>query len=66
MDSSSKFYIEELKKEIEVDRKFHKKTLNFEQSSETREIKISKTDPECSLFHKGEHVIQPSIEIILF
>lgn len=58
MDSSSKFYIEELKKEIEVDRKFH--------TSETREIKISKTDPECGLFHKGEHVIQPSIEIILF
>ena len=55
VDSSSKFYIEKLKKEIEADRKFHKKTLNFEHSSETREIKISKTDPECGLFYKGEH-----------
>ncbi|MGO5076187.1 IS1182 family transposase, partial [Clostridium sporogenes] len=53
---SAKFYEEELKKEIDEDRKKHgKKPLKDTESIETKTIKVSTTDPQCGVFHKGEH-----------
>ena len=55
------FYEEELKKEIDRDRKEHgKKPLKDKDddndgTEEQVEIKESLTDPESGLFHKGEH-----------
>lgn len=56
------FYEEELKKEIDIDRKEHgKKPLKDKDdddndgTEEQMEIKESLTDPESGLFHKGEH-----------
>ena len=56
------FYEEELKKEIDKDRKEHdKKPLKDKDDDDTDgtgeqvEIKESLTDPESGLFHKGEH-----------
>lgn len=55
----AKHYQEELQKEIEEDRKAHEKKPpkppkdNIEPP--TKSIKNSTTDPECGLFHKGEH-----------
>ena len=63
---AARFYDEQLKSEINVDREEHgKKPLrehddddddsgNF-GSGETKEQKVSTTDPESGWFHKGEH-----------
>ena len=63
---AARFYDEQLKKEINEDREAHdKKPLNDKDddegnggesgSGETKEIKVSETDPESGWFHKGEH-----------
>ena len=54
----AKHYQKELLEEIERDRKAHgKKPLKDKDDSDTptHNIKQSKTDPECGMFHKGEH-----------
>lgn len=55
----AKHYQDELQKEIERDREVHgKKPLKppkDEDEPKTKNIKQSKTDPECGMFHKGEH-----------
>ena len=35
--------------------KLIKKTLAFNFELKTKRIKLSTTDPECGVFHKGEH-----------
>lgn len=55
---STKYYEEELRKEINADREAHgKKPLKdtSEETPEVKEIKSSTTDPDCGFFHKGEH-----------
>ena len=53
---SVKFYEEELQAEIARDREAHgKKPLKEKETIETKTIKVSTTDPECGVFHKGEH-----------
>lgn len=57
---AAKVYEEDLSKEINEDREKHgKKPLKEEEKSAlpelTNETKISTTDPECGVFHKGEH-----------
>jgi transposase len=54
----AKHYHAELMEEIHKDREAHgKKPLKDDDSepSPTKNIKKSTTDPECGLFHKGEH-----------
>ncbi|MGL5088304.1 MAG: transposase [Cetobacterium sp.] len=50
-----KFYEDELQKEIESVRNDHKKTLKSKDTFGIKFSKVSKTDPECRVFHKGEH-----------
>ena len=58
VEKKTKFYQDELQKEISDDREIHgKKKLNFEKESEFKNTKISTTDPDCGIFHKGEHKI---------
>lgn len=54
---SAKYYEEKLQKEIEKDREDHgKKPLKpTKNKEETKTIKKSTTDPDCGVFHKGEH-----------
>ena len=63
---AARFYDEQLKKEINEDRQAHdKKPLKDKDddegnggesgSGETKEIKVSETDPESGWFHKGDH-----------
>lgn len=56
IEKSKKEYEEELIEAINEDRKAHgKKPLkDNEKPSETKESKVSKTDPESGVFHKGE------------
>ena len=54
----AKHYQKELMEEIQRDREAHgKKPLkdNDEDDPPTHNIKQSKTDPQCGMFHKGEH-----------
>lgn len=55
----AKHYQKELEKEIEADRENHgKKPLKPPADGgepATKTVKTSKTDPDCGLFHKGEH-----------
>lgn len=57
----AKHYHAELMEEINRDREAHgKKPLKEKDDDDdtppqTRNIKVSTTDPECGLFHKGEH-----------
>jgi transposase len=52
----AKRYREELAKEIEDDRARHgKKPLKEKEETGEKNIKVSTTDPECGVFHKGEH-----------
>ena len=55
----AKHYQEELEREIENDRENHgKKPLKPRaciSEPKTKTVKKSKTDPDCGLFHKGEH-----------
>jgi len=58
VEKSTKYYEDELRKEINTDREFHgKKPLKEAENPEPemKEIKASKTDPDSGLFHKGEH-----------
>ncbi|MGL5054071.1 MAG: IS1182 family transposase [Fusobacteriaceae bacterium] len=56
VETSVKFYENELQIEIENDRKDHKKKiLKPKDSFGVKFTKVSKTDPECGIFHKGEH-----------
>ena len=63
---AARFYDQQLKKEIDEDRKEHgKKPLKDEEetspptrganSQETKEVKVSTTDPQSGWFHKGDH-----------
>lgn len=61
---SAKSYQEQLDKEINEDRTAHgKKPLNRDEEDddgtpsapETKTVTVSTTDPECGLFHKGDH-----------
>ena len=65
----AKHYQNELNEEINLDRENHgKKPLkskdndddddNNKPNPSTKNIKKSTTDPECGLFHKGEHKVQ--------
>ena len=56
IEAAAKLYQQELNEEIALDReKHHKKKLKKkEEKRETKNIKASKTDPDCGYFHKGE------------
>lgn len=66
----ARVYDEQLREEINADRIAHgKKPLKEKAhddddhdsgspSGEVREITVSKTDPDCGLFHKGEHKVE--------
>ncbi len=57
IEQQARYYEEELIKEIEADRKAHGKKPLKEATKppEVKEIKVSKTDPDSGVFHKGEH-----------
>jgi transposase len=60
----AKHYHAELMEEINADRDAHgKKPLKNNDDDDdtppaTKDIKVSTTDPECGLFHKGEHKVE--------
>jgi len=57
----AKHYQKELMEEIEKDRENHdKKPLKDKDDDEspTKNSKVSTTDPDCGLFHKGEHKVE--------
>jgi len=57
----AKHYHDELMAEIDKDREVHgKKPLKDRDDDEppTKNIKASTTDPDCGLFHKGEHKVE--------
>ena len=52
----AKKYQNQLDEEVEADRQsHHKKPLKKKEQTEEKEIVQSTTDPECGMFHKGEH-----------
>ena len=60
---TARVYDEQLREEINADRATHgKKALkekdDDDQDSGEKEITVSTTDPECGLFHKGEHKVE--------
>ena len=58
---TARVYDQKLRQEINADRETHgKKPLNEnnEKLKETKEITVSTTDPDCGLFHKGEHKVE--------
>ena len=56
VEESVRFYEEALQKEITKDREAHgKKPLKGRENTEIKSIKVSTTDPDCGVFHKGEH-----------
>ncbi|QQK07342.1 IS1182 family transposase [Miniphocaeibacter halophilus] len=56
VEESVKYYQDILEKEINEDRKNHnKKPLKKNEEIKTKEITVSKNDPDCGIFHKGEH-----------
>jgi transposase len=59
VQKEAKHYQKQLLKEINADREAHgKKPFENDDGSnppETKEITVSKSDPESGLFHKGEH-----------
>lgn len=60
MEIEAKNYQQQLDEEVAKDRELHgKKPLkdddNDDQPPQTRTVSQSTTDPECGLFHKGEH-----------
>jgi len=61
MEIQAKHYQKQLDEEINADRMVHgKKPLKQKDDDEpkTKNIKNSTTDPECGLFHKGEHKVE--------
>jgi len=59
VEVEAKSYAKLLRKEIDTDREAHgKKPLKDDDENsppETKEITVSKSDPQSGLFHKGEH-----------
>ena len=53
---AARVYEEQLRAEINEDRENHgKKPLKDNDEPPTKQITVSTVDPECGLFHKGEH-----------
>lgn len=53
---AAKVYEEQLMKEINEDREAHgKKPFDDNKPPKEKEVTVSTTDPECGVFHKGEH-----------
>lgn len=58
---TARIYDQRLRQEINADRKAHgKKSLKekSEKAENTKEVTVSTTDPDCGLFHKGEHKVE--------
>ena len=60
VQKAARVYDERLREEINADRIVHnKKPLKEKDNySESKEVTTSTTDPDCSLFHKGEHKVE--------
>ena len=55
----AKHYHNELMAEIQADRAAHgKKPLKDDDDPPTKTVKTSVTDPDCGMFHKGEHKVE--------
>jgi len=64
---TARVYDEQLREEINADREAHgKKPLKDKDDDDktppTKEITVSKTDPDCGIFRKGEHEVQFAYE----
>jgi transposase len=63
---TARIYDEQLREEINADRETHgKKPMKEKEADEnpkTKEVTVSTTDPDCGLFHKGEHELQFAYE----
>ena len=61
-EQQAKVYADELRREIDEDREEHdKKPLKDNDDDENppiKEVKVSTVDPDCGVFHKGEHKIE--------
>lgn len=58
---TARVYEQKLRQEINADREAHgKKPLKEkrEKGENTKEVTVSTTDPDCGLFHKGEHKVE--------
>lgn len=56
---AARAYDKRLRQEIDQDRAEHnKKPLKEKEEEKTKEITVSTTDPDCGLFHKGEHKVE--------
>lgn len=61
---TARIYDEQLREEINADRVFHgKKPLkekdNYDDKNPpTKTVTVSTTDPDCGIFHKGEHKVE--------
>lgn len=57
---TARVYDERLRQEINADRLEHgKKCIKDKENwKSTKEITVSTTDPDCGLFHKGEHKVE--------
>lgn len=60
IQKTARAYDEQLRDEINADRVCHgKKSMKpQEETSDEKEVSVSTTDPECGLFHKGEHKVE--------
>jgi transposase len=61
---TAKIYDEQLREEIKADREAHgKKPLKErEEKPKVKEVTVSKTDPNCGIFRKGEHKVEFAYE----
>lgn len=61
-EQQAKVYADELRREINEDREEHDKNPlkdnNDDENPPTKEVKVSTVDPDCGVFHKGEHKIE--------
>lgn len=58
---TARVYEQKLRQEIDADREAHGKKPLKEKSEKvenTKEVTVSTTDPDCGLFHKGEHKVE--------
>jgi transposase len=66
--ATARVYDEQLREEINADREAHGKKPLKDKDDENqpppsaKEVTVSTTDPECGLFHKGEHEVQFAYE----
>jgi len=64
--ATARIYDEQLREEINADREEHgKKAMKEKDADENpkaKEVTVSTTDPDCGLFHKGEHELQFAYE----